>query len=241
VNFKVNLKRNRNPNGRNIFLLIQRILEKLRLKYELHRWGLNCAFQSENISVVRLNRLSPKINQSLGYGYELDLYGSDVKTRLEILFDRAKRQLAIAGIGFISFAAFLGLSSEKVEASQQNLKTPSISEEGIKAVSSAISHVDIETYLNKSIQADTVSISDKFKIAYYHNNIASHVNTGGTHVNNPHSDNSASHTNTWTNAQTHQNTWNNTGHTNTPITHQNAPGGVHTNVHANTLPGDYIY
>lgn len=239
MNFKVTLKRNKQVNSDDLFFTVPRMLYKFKLIYELYRWGLNHAMFSENISIVKLKNRDPKTANARRYSYELDLFKNGLQTKLELFLGSAKRQLTMASIGIVSFSALLGVSGESAEASHKRIDASSVSKESIKAASSAITHVDIESYLFENFQINNET--EKFKMAYYHNNISQHVNTDGSHVNNPHSDNSASHVNTWSNAQTHQNTWNNAGHQDTPITHQNAPGGAHTNVHANTLPGDYIY
>ena len=263
MKFKVHLLKNSKPDSDKSGLNLSEILEDLKLKYQVYRWGLNYAFAGENIARVRLNSRVAVCSKTPGYGYELNLYGDDYKTRIDMLLGRVRKQFAIAGIGLVSFVALLGIGGEKAEASQKVLAVPSVSKEGAKVSSPAISHADIDSYMQDAFPGEYMS--EKFQLAYYHSNSSSHTNTGGTHVNNPHSDNASTHTNTWTNAQTHQNTWNNVGHQNLPSPHSNLPGGVHANVsggshvnvspnthsntsggthantHSNTIPGDYIY
>ncbi len=239
MKFKVHLLKSKNADPERAPQNLSDVINYLRLKYQVARWGLSYALAGEVIAKVRLNRRSVTCRESKAYSYELDMLNNDYRTMMDLFFGKVKKQLALAGVGLVSFVALLGIGGGKVEASQQILNAPSVSKESTKTSNPAISHAAIDSYLQEAFPGEYAS--EKFQLAYYHNNI-SHVNTGETHVNNPHSDVSGTHTNTWTNAQTHQNTWNNIGHQNTPPdAHQNSPGGVHSNIHSNTIPGDYIY
>lgn len=265
MRFKVHLLKNHKPDTGEAAFTLSAILEEIKLKYQIHRWGLSHAFAGEAIAKVRLNGKAFCNAKKMGYEYELNLFGNDCGTMLDLFLGRMKKQFAMTGIGILSFAALLGIGADKAEAVVQPTVPSATSMEKTKVSSHAVSHAGFEAYLNEAFLEEYSS--DKYKLVYYHSNLSSHVNTGDTHVNNPHSNNT--HTNSWTNATSHQNQWNNTPHQNTsgahtnvgpvtghsnipavpggahtnviPGTHSNNPGGTHSNTHSNSIPGDYIY
>jgi len=227
VKFKVNLLKNKGKSkGNNNFSLFS-FLEDLRLRFEIYYWGLDSAFAGEHISRIRLNRSGLEAGRAPGYDYELNLFGEDYRTILDVFLIRMKKQFAVAGIGLLSFGALLGIGAGNAEAVQKSSIPISSTSEKSGLSTAAIPHTQIETSMKGLFSMD--NSRERFKLVYYHSNSA-HTNVYTTHVNTGHVDNS--HTNSWSNQSTHSDQWNNTPHQNF--------GGGHTDV-SGDVPGDYIY
>lgn len=230
MKFKVHLLKNHKPDTGRAGLSLSGVLEELKLRYQVHRLGLSHAFAGNTITKVRLNGKAACHAKTPGYEYELNLFGDDYRTMLDLFMGRMKKQFAMTGIGLVSFAALLGIGADKAEAVVQPSIPSASSTEKTKVSSPTVSHTGVESFLD-GVYRDENKM-EKYRLVYYHNNVNAHVNTTDQHVNTPHTDNA--HTNSWTNESSHQNQWNNSPH-------QNSPGGVHTNAHVNAIPGEYIY